>query len=106
MYYEVLKCCGFLQVMEVNNRGSNEGFTGVIRFVWSVFMMLTTGTSEEEAGTRACLDWACENNVFDFLTTTVLKTAAYQVCVSVVFLANSLLLLVVTFCLNKDVCRH
>ncbi|BBN13132.1 nuclear pore complex protein Nup205 [Marchantia polymorpha subsp. ruderalis] len=66
------------QVMEVNNRGSNEGFTGVIRFVWSVFMMLTTGTSEEEAGTRACLDWACENNVFDFLTTTVLKTAAYQ----------------------------
>lgn len=66
-----------------------EGFTGVIRFVWAVYLMLTrivseynpTGSfSEDETYSRACLIRACEHDVFDFLTTRVLQTATFQVC--------------------------
>ncbi|KAL2621518.1 hypothetical protein R1flu_001723 [Riccia fluitans] len=68
------------QLIDEESKGSKEGFTGFIRYVWSVFLMLTTGpgASSEEAAIRACLDWSCENSVFDFITTTVLKTAVYQ----------------------------
>jgi len=66
-----------------------EGFTGVIRFVWAVYLMLTRGASEyndtgsfseDETYSRVCLIRACEHDVFEFFTTRVLQTATFQVC--------------------------
>ena len=65
-----------------------EGFTGVIRFVWAVYLMLTRGASEyspsgsfseDDNFSRSCLTRACERDVFEFLTTRVLQTATFQV---------------------------
>lgn len=67
-----------------------EGFTGVIRFVWAVYLMLTRGSSEynptgslseDETYSRACLSRACEHDVFEFFTTRVLQTPTFQVCI-------------------------
>jgi len=64
-----------------------EGFTGVIRLVWAVYIMLTKSVSEvtsagalfaDDASAQSCLNRACEHDVFEFLTTRVLKTATYQ----------------------------
>jgi hypothetical protein len=65
-----------------------EGFTGVIRFVWAVYLMLTRGASEyslsgsfseDDNFSRSCLTRTCEHDVFEFLTTRVLQTATFQV---------------------------
>ncbi|KAG0620095.1 hypothetical protein M758_4G188900 [Ceratodon purpureus] len=64
-----------------------EGFTGVIRFVWAVYLMITRGSSEyntsgsfteDEIFSRSCLTRACEHDVFEFITTRVLQTATFQ----------------------------
>jgi hypothetical protein len=53
-----------------------------------VYIMLTKSVSEvtsagalfaDDASAQSCLNRACEHNVFEFLTTQVLKTATYQV---------------------------
>lgn len=67
-----------------------EGFTGVIRFVWVVYLMLTRGASEynptgsfceDERYSRACLTRSIEHSCFEFLTTGVLGTSTFQVCI-------------------------
>lgn len=64
-----------------------EGFTGVIRFVWAVYLMLTKGAldysptgsfSEDDTYSSLCLNRACEHDVFEFFTTRVLQTATFQ----------------------------
>lgn len=64
-----------------------EGFTGVIRFVWAVYLMLTTcdsdvvqsrGSYEDDVFARTCLNRACQHDVFEFLAARVLQTATYQ----------------------------
>ncbi|CAM6098602.1 unnamed protein product [Calypogeia fissa] len=71
-------------VMEADTNATTEGFTGVIRLVWAIFLMLTSGPTARganpgaESNARICLDWACEHNAFEFLTSNVLKTAAFQ----------------------------
>lgn len=76
--------------MDADTSAATEGFTGVIRLVWAVFLMLTSGpagsahggNNSSESNARTCLDWAFEHNAFEFLTSNVLKTAAFQVCSS------------------------
>lgn len=75
-----------------------EGFTGVIRFVWAVYLMLTRvaseynpigSFSEDENSSRACLTRACEHDVFEFMTTRILQTATFQVCNVLTYILNS-----------------
>lgn len=65
-----------------------EGFVDVIRLAWTVHLILTqdcgfvkesTSSSGELANIYSCLELACSNNVFQFLLTRILWTAAYQV---------------------------
>lgn len=74
-----------------------EGFTGVIRFVWAVYLMLTKGAldysptgsfSEDDTYSSLCLNRACEHDVFEFFTTRVLQTATFQVCHVLFFLLH------------------
>ncbi|EFJ20872.1 hypothetical protein SELMODRAFT_443756 [Selaginella moellendorffii] len=74
------------QVMEVGLESTTKGFTDVIRLVWGVFLMSnvdTSGISINESqsditNARACLDHACEQNVFKFLVEKILKAAAFE----------------------------
>ena len=83
-----------VQIMDAVDLGVvAEGFTGVIRFVWAVYLMLTRGVSEvssngtslgDDTNTRLCLNRVCENDVFEFLTTRILKTATFQVILNLI----------------------
>lgn len=83
-----------VQIMDAVDLGVvAEGFTGVIRFVWAVYLMLTRGVSEvssngaslgDDTNARLCLNRVCENDVFEFLTIRILKTATFQVSLSLI----------------------
>ncbi|CAI0542934.1 unnamed protein product [Linum tenue] len=66
-----------------------EGFIGGVRLAWSVHLMLVLdGSSQKEGASvhssndlgylNSCMDSIFANNVFQFLTENILRTAAYQ----------------------------
>ncbi|KAH7657158.1 nuclear pore complex protein Nup205 protein [Dioscorea alata] len=74
-------------VMATGTNPNVEGFVDVIRLAWTVHLILTqdrglvkesTSSSRELANIYSCLELACSNNVFQFLLTRILWTAAYQ----------------------------
>lgn len=100
-----------MQIMDASQLSETaEGFTGVIRFVWAVYLMLTRGTSEyslsgsfseEDNFSRTCLTRACEHDVFEFLTTRVLRTATFQVGHVHYFFPNEVLIAIrASICLS------
>lgn len=76
------------QIMENIADETVEGFTGVIRLAWAVFLMLTSSAgvpgslslSSTSENNNVCLvlDRACEHNAFRFLVNRILKTPAFQ----------------------------
>ncbi|CAI0542937.1 unnamed protein product [Linum tenue] len=59
-----------------------EGFIGGVRLAWSVHLMLKEGASVHSSNDlgylNSCMDSIFANNVFQFLTENILRTAAYQ----------------------------
>ena len=66
------------------------GFCDVVRLAWTVLLMLTQdkdasadailrSSSENLSKIYACLELMSSNNVFHFLLTEILQSAAYQV---------------------------
>lgn len=78
--------CSLLQISSAGLDPLTEGFTGVIRFVWAVFLVLTSGivpgTAEDEMSAYSSLNRALEHDVFDFLCNRIIRTAAFQVSFS------------------------
>jgi len=75
--------------MVTGNNPNVEGFLDVIRLAWAVHMIIAQdesardivsgGSSRDLSNIYSCLQLVCTNNVFQFLVTRVLRTAAYQV---------------------------
>ncbi|ONK81042.1 uncharacterized protein A4U43_C01F24610 [Asparagus officinalis] len=75
-------------LMIVGNIPNIEGFVDVIRLAWAVHMIISQdqgagdissgGSSKDLSNIYSCLQLVCTNNVFQFLLTRVLRTAAYQ----------------------------
>ena len=80
----------YLQLMSSVSNPSIEGFVDATRLAWTVHLVLTqdritargavSGSSSTDlANIYSCLELICSNNVFQFLLSRVLQTAAYQV---------------------------
>ncbi|KAL6006312.1 hypothetical protein ACLOJK_040359 [Asimina triloba] len=78
-----------LQVVAAGNDQNVEGFVNVVRFSWTVHLMLTQeaqtvretvsgASSSDLANIHSYLEVASSENIFQFLLDKVLRTAAYQ----------------------------
>ncbi|KAJ0987901.1 hypothetical protein J5N97_006257 [Dioscorea zingiberensis] len=74
-------------VVATGTNPDGEGFVDVIRLAWTVHLILTqdqglvresNASSRDLANIYSCLELVCMNNVFQFLLSRILRTAAYQ----------------------------
>ncbi|KAL5988463.1 hypothetical protein ACLOJK_036228 [Asimina triloba] len=79
----------FLQVAATGNDQNVEGFVNIVRFSWTVHLMLTQeaktvretlsgASSSDLANIHSYLEFVSSENIFQFLLDKVLRTAAYQ----------------------------